>query len=97
MAVPQIKDSNYKPTWGGGLVFNASDNGAGVKALYKTIQRTQSTGIPKITVQPNSHTEVNDNTRVSTVYTPAYRKGQLTNVGGTSKQQVEVGRDNAHK
>lgn len=97
MAVPQVKDSNYKPTWGGGLVFNASDNGAGVKALYNTIQKNQSTGIPKMTVQPSSHTEVNDNTRVSTVYTPTYRKGQLTNVGGTNKQQVEVGRDNAHK
>lgn len=97
MAVPQIKDNNYKPTWGGGLVFNASDNGAGVKALYNTIQRAQSTGIPKITVQPNSHTEVNDNTRVHIVYPPTYRKGQLINSGGTSKQQVEAGYDEAHK
>lgn len=96
MAV-QIKDNNYKQSWGGINLFNPKDNGASVKSLYQSLQKSaQKLQRPQVEVVPQ-HIEQNDNTRVKTFYAPTYRKNRLINTGGTSKQEVEQGFSNAHK
>ena len=99
MAV-QVKDNNYKQSWGGINLFNSKDNGASVKSLYQNLQnlqkRTQKLQRPQVEVVPQ-HTEQNSSTRVKTFYTPIYRKNRLVNTGGTNKQEVNQGFNNAHK
>lgn len=99
MAV-QIKDNNYRQSWGGINLFNSKDNGASVKSLYQNLQnlqkRTQKLQRPQIEVIPQ-HTEQNSSTNVKTFYAPIYRKNRLINTGGTSKQEVSEGFDTSHK
>ena len=99
MAV-QVKDNNYKQSWGGINLFNSKDNGASVKSLYQNLQnlqkRTQKLQKPQVEVVPR-HIEQNNSTRVKTFYAPIYRKNRLINTGGVTKQEVEQGFDNAHK
>lgn len=99
MAV-QIKDNNYRQSWGGINLFNSKDNGASVKSLYQNLQnlqkRTQKLQRPQVEVVPQ-HIEQNNSTRVKTFYAPIYRKNRLINIGGVTKQEVEQGFDNAHK
>lgn len=99
MAV-QVKDNNYKQSWGGINLFNSKDNGASVKSLYQNLQnfqkRTQKLQRPQIEVVPQ-HIEQNNSTKVKTFYAPIYRKNRLINIGGVTKQEVEQGFDNAHK
>lgn len=99
MAV-QIKDNNYKQSWGGINLFNSRDNGASVKSLYQNLQnlqkRTQKLQRPQVEVVPQ-HIEQNNSTRVKTFYAPIYRKNRLINTGGTNKQEVNQGFSNAHK
>lgn len=99
MAV-QVKDNNYKQSWGGINLFNSKDNGALVKSLYQNLQnlqkRTQKLQRPQVEVIPQ-HIEQNNSTRVKTFYAPIYRKNRLINTGGTNKQEVNQGFSNAHK
>lgn len=96
MAV-QVKDNNYKQSWGGINLFNSKDNGASVKSLYQNLQkRTQRLSRPQVEVVPQ-HIEQNNSTKVKTFYAPIYRKNRLINIGGVTKQEVEQGFDNAHK
>lgn len=99
MAV-QIKDNNYRQSWGGINLFNSKDNGASVKSLYQNLQnlqkRTQKLQRPQVEVVPQ-HIEQNNSTKVKTFYAPIYRKNRLINIGGVTKQEVEQGFDNAHK
>lgn len=99
MAV-QIKDNNYKQSWGGINLFNSKDNGSSVKSLYQSLQnlqkRTQKLQRPQVEVVPQ-HIEQNNSTRVKTFYAPTYRKNRLINTGGTNKQEVNQGFSNAHK
>ena len=99
MAV-QVKDNNYKQSWGGINLFNSKDNGASVKSLYQNLQnlqkRTQKLQKPQVEVVPQ-HIEQNNSTRVKTFYAPIYRKNRLVNTGGTNKQEVNQGFNNAHK
>ena len=98
MAV-QVKDNNYKQSWGGINLFNSKDNGASVKFLYQNLQnlqkRTQKLQKPQVEVVPQ-HIEQNNSTRVKTFYAPIYRKNRLVNTGGTNKQEVNQGFNNAH-
>lgn len=102
--VVQIKDNNYKQSWGGINLFNSKDNGAAVKSLYQGLQKstqklqksTQKLQRPQIEVIPQ-HTEQNSSTNVKTFYAPIYRKNRLINTGGTSKQEVGEGFNTAHK
>lgn len=92
-----MPDENYTPSWGGLSFFNAKDNGEAIKAFYNSIQKQSKNQIPpKLKITPQ-HTERNDNTTVKLVYAPTTRKGVLVNTGGETKQQVENGRDEAHK
>lgn len=96
MAV-QIKDNNYKQSWGGINLFNSKDNGASVKSLYQGLQKSaQKLQRPQVEVVPQ-HIEQNNSTRVKTFYAPIYRKNRLVNTGGTNKQEVNQGFSNAHK
>ena len=96
MAV-QVKDNNYRQSWGGINLFNSKDNGASVKSLYQGLQRSsQKLQRPQIEVVPQ-HIEQNNSTRVKTFYAPTYRKNRLINTGGTNKQEVNQGFSNAHK
>ena len=96
MAV-QIKDNNYKQSWGGINLFNSKDNGASVKSLYQGLQKSaQKLQRPQVEVVPQ-HIEQNNSTRVKTFYAPTYRKNRLINTGGTNKQEVNQGFSNAHK
>ena len=96
MAV-QVKDNNYKQSWGGINLFNSKDNGASVKSLYQNLQKkTQKLQRPQVEVVPQ-HIEQNNSTKVKTFYAPIYRKNRLINIGGVTKQEVEQGFDNAHK
>lgn len=96
MAV-QIKDNNYKQSWGGINLFNSKDNGASVKSLYQGLQKSvQKLQRPQVEVIPQ-HIEQNNSTRVKTFYAPTYRKNRLVNTGGTNKQEVNQGFSNAHK
>ena len=99
MAV-QVKDNNYKQSWGGINLFNSKDNGASVKYLYQYLQnlqkRTQKLQRSQVEIVPK-HIEQNNSTKVKTFYAPIYRKNRLINIGGVTKQQVEQGFDNAHK
>ena len=80
MAV-QIKDNNYKQSWGGINLFNSKDNGASVKSLYQGLQKSaQKLQIPQVEVVPQ-HIEQNNSTRVKTFYAPIYRKNRLVNTG----------------
>lgn len=98
--VVQVKDNNYKQSWGGINLFNSKDNGASVKSLYQNLQnlqkRTQKLQKPQVEVVPQ-HIEQNNSTRVKTFYAPIYRKNRLINTGGTNKQEVNQGFNNAHK
>ena len=96
MAV-QIKDNNYKQSWGGINLFNSKDNSASVKSLYQGLQKSvQKLQRPQVEVVPQ-HIEQNNSTRVKTFYAPTYRKNRLINTGGTNKQEVNQGFSNAHK
>lgn len=96
MAV-QIKDNNYKQSWGGINLFNSKDNGASVKSLYQGLQKSaQKLQRPQVEVIPQ-HIEQSNSTRVKTFYAPTYRKNRLVNTGGTNKQEVNQGFSNAHK
>lgn len=96
MAV-QVKDNNYKQSWGGINLFNSKDNGASVKSLYQGLQKSaQKLQRPQIEVVPQ-HIEQNNSTRIKTFYAPTYRKNRLINTGGTNKQEVNQGFSNAHK
>lgn len=96
MAV-QIKDNNYKQSWGGINLFNSKDNGASVKSLYQGLQKSaQKLQRLQVEVVP-LHIEQNNSTRVKTFYAPMYRKNRLINTGGTSEQEVNQGFSNAHK
>ena len=96
MAV-QIKDNNYKQSWGGINLFNSKDNGASIKSLYQGLQKSvQKLQRPQVEVIPQ-HIEQNSSTRVKTFYAPTYRKNRLINTGGTNKQEVNQGFSNAHK
>lgn len=99
MAV-QVKDNNYRQSWGGINLFNSKDNGDSVKSLYQNLQnfqkRTQKLQRPQVEVVPQ-HIEQNNSTRVKTFYAPTYRKNRLINTGGTNKQEVNQGFSNAHK
>ena len=96
MAV-QIKDNNYKQSWGGIYLFNPKDNGASVKSLYQGLQKSaQKLQRLQVEVVP-SHIEQNNSTRVKTFYAPMYRKNRLISTGGTSRQEVIQGSINAHK
>ena len=99
MAV-QVKDNNYKQSWGGINLFNSKDNGASVKSLYQNLQnlqkRTQKLQKSQVEVVPK-HIEQNNSTRVKTFYAPIYRKNRLVNTGGTNKQEVNEGFTKAHK
>lgn len=96
MAV-QVKDNNYKQSWGGINLFNSKDNGASVKSLYQGLQKsTQKLQRPQVEVMPQ-HTEQNSSTNIKTFYAPIYRKNRLVNTGGTNKQEVNQGFSNAHK
>ena len=96
MAV-QIKDNNYKQSWGRINLFNSKDNGASVKSLYQGLQKSiQKLQRPQIEIIPQ-HIEQNNSTKVKTFYAPIYRKNRLINIGGVTKQEVEQGFDNAHK
>lgn len=93
----QIKDNNYKQSWGGINLFNSKDNGASVKSLYQGLQKSvQKLQRPQVEVVPQ-HIEQNSSTRVKTFYAPTYRKNRLINTGGTNKQEVNQGFSNAHK
>lgn len=96
MAV-QIKDNNYKQSWGRINLFNSKDNGASVKSLYQGLQKSiQKLQRPQIEIVPQ-HIEQNNSTKVKTFYAPTYRKNRLINTGGTNKQEVNQGFSNAHK
>lgn len=96
MAV-QIKNNNYKQSWGGINLFNSKDNGASVKSLYQGLQKSaQKLQRLQVEVVPQ-HIEQNNSTRVKTFYAPTYRKNRLINTGGTNKQEVNQGFSNAHK
>lgn len=96
MAV-QIKDNNYKQSWGGINLFNSKDNGASVKSLYQGLQKSaQKLQRPQVEVVPQ-HIEQNSSTRVKTFYTPTYRKNRLINTGGTNRQEVNEGFTKSHK
>lgn len=96
MAV-QIKDNNYKQSWGGINLFNSKDNGASVKSLYQGLQKSaQKLQRLQVEVVPQ-HIEQNNSTRVKTFYAPMYRKNRLINTGGTTIQEVNQGFSNAHK
>lgn len=92
-----IKDDNYKQSWGGINLFNPKDNGASVKSLYQSLQKSaQKLQRPQVEVVPQ-HIEQNNSTRVKIFYAPTYRKNRLINTGGTSIQEVNQGFSNAHK
>ena len=96
MAV-QVKDNNYRQSWGGINLFNSKNNGASIKSLYQGLQKSaQKLQRPQIEVVPQ-HIEQNNSTRVKTFYAPTYRKNRLINTGGTNKQEVNQGFSNAHK
>lgn len=96
MAV-QIKDNNYKQSWGGINLFNSKDNGTSVKSLYQGLQKSvQKLQRPQVEVVPQ-HIEQNNSTRIKTFYAPTYRKNRLVNTGGTNKQEINQGFSNAHK
>lgn len=93
----QVKDNNYRQSWGGINLFNSKDNGASIKSLYQGLQKSiQKLQRPQIEVVPQ-HIEQNNSTRVKTFYAPTYRKNRLINTGGINKQEVNQGFSNAHK
>lgn len=92
-----MPDKNYTQSWGGLNLFSAKDNGNTSKSLYSNVQKwSKSQIIPRLKITPQ-HIERNDNTVIKPLYTPTVRNHNLVNVGGTSKIQVNNGRDTAHK
>ena len=96
MAV-QIKDNNYKQSWGGINLFNSKDNGASIKSLYQGLQKSaQKLQRLQVEVVPR-YTEQSNSTRAKIFYAPMYRKNRLISTGGTSRWEADQGFINAHK
>ena len=82
MAV-QIKDNNYRQSWGGINLFNSKDSGASVKSLYQNLQNLQNRiqKLQNLTVKViPQHTEKASSTSVRPFYAPMYRKNRLINI-----------------